>query len=74
MTGLTLNHFPRKVELAAHNPFIEYYENQALGKQQQIGHEFYTGLPWQKGYGIGRLLGSITLRFVPLLKPLVKAV
>ena len=55
-----------------HNPFIEYYENQALGKQQQIGHGFYTGLPWQKGYGIGDLLGSIARRFVPLLKPLVK--
>ena len=42
-----------------HNLFIEYYENQASGKQQQIAHGFYTGLPWQKGYGIGGLLGSI---------------
>ena len=59
--------------MTAHNPFIEYYENQALGKHQQRGHGFYTGLPWQKSCGIGGLLGSIAHRFVPLLKPLAKA-
>ena len=45
--------------MVAHNPFIEYYENQALGKHQQICHGFYTGLPWQKSYGFGGLLGLI---------------
>ena len=74
MTELTSNHFSQKVVMVAHNPFIEYYENQALGKQQQIGHGFYTSLPWQKSYVIGGLLGSIVRQFVPLLKPLPKAV
>ena len=60
--------------MVAHNPFIKYYENQASGKQQQIGHGFYTGLPWQKGYGIGSVLGSIARRFALLLNPLSKAV
>ena len=73
MTELMLNHSPRNADMSTHNPFIEYYESQALGKQPQIGHGFYTGLPWQKGYGIGGLLGSIARRFVPLLKPLAKA-
>ena len=50
MTELTSNHFPQKVNMAAQNPFIDYYENQALGKYHQIGCGFYTDLPWQKGY------------------------
>ena len=73
MTVLTSNHLPRKVDMAANNPFIEYYENQALGKQQQIDLGFYIGLPWQNGYGIGGLLGPIARQFILLLKPLVKA-
>ena len=45
--------------MSTHNPYIDYYVNQALGNQSQIGgSEFYKGLPWQKGYGIGGLLGS----------------
>ena len=60
--------------MSTHNPYIEYYVNQALGKRPQIGNgEFYEGLPWQKSYGIGGLLGSFARRFVPLLKPLAKA-
>jgi hypothetical protein len=58
--------------MSTHNPYIEYYVNQALGKTQ-TGHGFYTGLPWQKGYGIGGLLGSLARRFIPLLKPLAKS-
>ena len=73
VTPLTRNHLPQKVNMSIHSPFIEYYQNQALGKQQQIGYGFYTGLPWQKGYGIGGLHGSIARRFVPFLKPLAKA-
>ena len=60
--------------MTAHNSFIEYYESQALGKHHQTGHGFDTGLPWQKGYRIGGLLGLIVRRFVELLKPLAKAV
>ena len=37
--------------MTAHNPFIEYYESQALGKHHQTGHGLYIDLPWQKGYG-----------------------
>ena len=60
--------------MSTHNPYIDYYVNQALGNQTQIGRgEFYKGLPWQKGYGIGEFLGSFARRFVPLLKPLVKS-
>ena len=60
--------------MSTHNPYIDYYVNQALGNRSQIGNgEFYEGLPWQKGYGIGGLLGSFARRFVPLLKPLAKA-
>ena len=60
--------------MSTHNPYIDYYVNQALGNRLQIGNsEFYEGLPWQKGYGIGGLLGSFARRFVPLLKPLAKA-
>ena len=60
--------------MSTHNPYIDYYVNQALGNQSQIGRgDFYKGLPWQKGYGIGGLLGSFARRFVPLLKPLVKS-
>ena len=60
--------------MSTHNPYIDYYVNQALGKQPQIGSgEFYKGLPWQKGYGLGGLLSSFARRFVPLLKPLVKS-
>ena len=59
--------------MSTHNPYIEYFVNQALGNQPQIGQGFYRGLPWQKGYGVGGLLGSIARRFVPLLKPLIKA-
>ena len=59
--------------MSTHNPYIDYYVNQALGNRSQIGNgNFYEGLPWQKGYGIGGLLGSFARRFVPLLKPLVK--
>ena len=60
--------------MSTYNPYIDYYVNQALGKQTQIGgSEFYKGLPWQKGYGIGGLLGSLARRFIPLLKPLAKS-
>ena len=59
--------------MSTHNPFIEYYRNQALGKQQQTGYGFYTGLPWQRGYGIGGLLGAFARQFVPILKPLAQA-
>ena len=58
--------------MSTHNPFIEYYTNQALGKQQ-TGYGFYTGLPWQRGYGIGGILGAFARQFVPILKPLAKA-
>ena len=74
MNVLTVNHLPQKVDMAAHNPFIEYYENQVLGKHQQTDHGFYTGLTCQKGYGSELLLGSIACRFIPLLKPLAKVV
>ena len=59
--------------MTTHNPYIDYFVNQALGDTPQIGRGFYKGLPWQKGYGVGGLLGSIARRFVPLLKPLIKA-
>ena len=60
--------------MSTYNPYIDYYANQALGKQLQIGgSEFYKGLPWQKGYGLGGLLGSLARRFIPLLKPLAKS-
>ena len=74
MTVLILNRSHLNVAMSTHNPYIDYYVNQALGNQSQIGRgDFYKGLPWQKGYGIGRLLGSFARRFVPLLKPLVKS-
>ena len=66
MTVLTIIHSHRNADMSTHNPYIEYYVKQSLGKQPQIGHGFYTGLPWQKGYGIGGLLGSIARRFIPL--------
>ena len=67
--------------MSTQNAFTEYFKNQALAsigyshsieQALQTGHGFYKGLPWQKGYGIGGLLGSIARRFVPLLKPLIK--
>ena len=58
--------------MSTHNPYIEYYTNQALGKQQN-GYGFYTGLPWQRGYGVGGILGAFARQFVPILKPLAKA-
>ena len=72
MIRRTSNHLPRKGVMSTHNPFIEYYRDQALGKQQ-TGYGFYTGLPWQRGYGIGGLLGAFARQFVPILKPLAQA-
>ena len=54
MTVLTSNHLPQKVDMSAHNPFIEYYI-------KQTGHGFYNGLPWQKGYGIGGCLVQLRI-------------
>ena len=71
--------------MATPNVFTEYYRNQALEnfghsrsieRSWQSGHGFYKGKPWQKGYGIGSLYGSLAcwfIWFIPFLKPLVQA-
>ena len=47
-----------------------YSVEQAL----QTGHGFYKGLPGQKGYGICGLFGSLAHQFIPLVKPVARAI
>ena len=47
----------------------DYYENQAT-----TGAGFYSGVQYQKGYGLGGLLATLGHFVLPILKPVAKAV
>lgn len=57
--------------MAHQTHYTEYYVNQA---QTGAGMTYYSGLPSQKGYGIGSFLGGLFRSVLPFLKQGAQAV
>ena len=63
------NYYTKQVEEPLDGSINGYYENQ-VGS----GGGFYSGVQYQKGYGLGGLLASFGHVILPLLKPMAKVV
>ena len=63
------NYYTKQVEEPLDDSINGYYENQ-VGS----GGSFYSGVQYQKGYGLGGLLASFGHVILPLLKPMAKVV